>query len=160
MKYCMDASALIDLGERHYPEHIKVFRPIWDHIYQGIDDGEIISVDYVKTELEKKADDWRTTFLARSNDMFTISDEVEGEYAGVIHDIEMGAAFNVNKHRERFLTGADPWVIALARNVGECKVVSAETKTLAHYGLGPVCENLGVEHINLVKFFEENNIGV
>jgi len=159
MKYCMDASALIDLGERHYPEHIKVFTPIWDHIYQGIDSSEIITVDYVKTELEKKADDWRTAFLARSNKMFIISDEVEAEYAGVINDIEMGSAFNVNKHRERFLTGADPWVIALARNIGECKVVSAETKPLAHYGLGPVCEELGVKHINLVDFFEENNIG-
>ena len=160
MKYCMDASALIDLGERHYPERLKVFAPIWDHIYQEIDSGEIISVDYVKTELEKKADDWRTSFLSRADKMFHISDEIEKEYAGVINDIEMGSEFNVNKHRERFLTGADPWVISLARNIGECTVVSAETKPLAHYGLGPVCDKLGVKHINLVRFFEDNNIGV
>ena len=51
MKYCLDASALIDLGERHYPERLKVFAPIWEHIYHGIDNGDIISVDYVKIDL-------------------------------------------------------------------------------------------------------------
>lgn len=54
MKYCFDTSALIDLGERHYPERVRVFAPIWEFIYQGICNHNIVSVDYVKIELEKK----------------------------------------------------------------------------------------------------------
>ena len=58
------------------------------------------------------------------------------------------------------MMGADPWVIALARSISECTVVSAETKSLTDYGLVAVCLKLGVKHINLVKFFEVNNVGI
>ena len=160
MKYCLDMSALLDLGERHYPQRLKVFTPIWDYIYQGIDGGEIISVDYVEIELKRKADQWREEFLARASSMFHINGSIEKEFRGVIREIETGSEFKANKHRERFMTGADPWVIALARSMGECTVVSSETKGLTDYGLGAVCQELGVRHINLVEFFEENNIGV
>ena len=160
MKYCMDASALIDLGERHYPERLRVFAPIWEHIYHGIENGDIISVDYVKIELERKADKWRVDFLERASGMFLISAALENAYANVVSDIESRTEFNTNKHRERFMSGADPWVIALARKTGQCTVVSAEAKSLADYGLGSVCQILGVKHMNLVQFFEVNNIGV
>jgi len=92
--------------------------------------------------------------------MFFISDDIEKEYAGLVNDIESMKEFPINKHRERFLNGADPWVIALARNIGQCKVVSAEKKSLSNYGLGPVCDVLSVSHINLIQFFEENKIGL
>jgi len=159
MTFCIDTSALIGLGERHYPEHIPVFAPIWNHIYQGIDDGSIISIDFVKIELEKKADDWRTNFLLRADHMFRISDAIEKEYASIVVEIEQGKQFNVNKARDRFMKGADPWIIALARN-GGCTVVSAEAKSLTDYGLGPVCNVLGVRHMNLVQFFEANKVGM
>jgi hypothetical protein len=160
MKYCFDTSALIDLGERHYPKHLKVFKPIWDYLYLGIKAGEIISVDCVEIELQKKADKWREEFLGYARPMFQISESVEKEYAGVIREIEARSEFKTNKHRGRFMTGADPWIIALARNIGKCTVVSAETKTLTEYGLGYVCDTLGVKHNNLLQFFEANNIGV
>lgn len=160
MKYCFDTSALIDLGERHYPERLKVFGPIWNYLYHGIDKGEIISVDLVKVELERKADEWREAFLSRAGSMFQINDSVEKEYAGVISEIEKKSEFKVNTHRNKFMIGADPWVIALARSISECTVVSAETKSLTDYGLGAVCLELGVKHNNLVRFFEVNNVGV
>lgn len=160
MKYCFDASALIGLGERHYPERLKVFAPIWNHVYRCIESGDIISVDYVKIELERKADEWRDQFLARANKMFLISSNIEMEYATVISEIESNEKFSINNHRERFMSGADPWVIALARNIEECTVVSEEKKGLADYGLGPVCDVLGVKHMDLVQFFEANNIGM
>lgn len=158
-KYCFDASALIDLGERHYPERLPLFEPIWTFVYDGIENGDIISVDYVKTELERKADDWREGFLVRADQMFRISESVEQEYASVIAAIESHPDLLANKARDRFLSGADPWVIALTRSVGDCVAVSAERKPLKDYGLGALCGELGVRHINLVEFFEENDIG-
>ena len=160
MKYCMDASALIDLGERHYPERVKVFTAIWDFLYSEIDNGTIVSVDYVKTELERKADEWRETFIQRAGHMFYVDESIEMEYANLIQEIESRTEFRVNRQRERFMEGADPWVIAMARNFGECTVVTAETKSLADYGMDPVCQALGVKCINLVKMFEDNNIGL
>ena len=160
MKYCFDTSALIDLGERHYPERLKVFAPIWDYLYRGIDNGVIVSVDSVKIELEKKAAKWREDFLSRAGSMFQISGSVEKEYARVISEIEIKSEFLGNTHRKKFMEGADPWVIALARSISDCTVVSAEKKSLADYGLGAVCLQLKVEHNNLVEFFEVNNIGV
>ncbi len=159
MKYCIDASALIDLGERHYPEHLTIFAPIWNDLYSGIDDGEIVSVDYVKKELEEKADDWRTKFLSKASNMFLISANVEMHFGAVVSEIESGEKFLANKARDRFMTGADPWLIALARSIGECTVISAETKPIAAYGLGAVCDALGVLHINLIEFFKARKIG-
>jgi len=159
MIYCFDTSSLIDLGERHYPERIDVFSPIWDFIYEGISEGTIVSSDYVKIELLKKADDWREDFLSKADGMFKISEGIEQEYASVILDIESKPEFNENSHRERFLIGADPWVIALARLHGECTVISSESKPLAKYGMGAVCSVLRVEHMSLIEFFEKNEIG-
>ena len=160
MKYCIDSSALIDLGERHYPEHVPVFAPIWDYVYGAIDSGELISVDYVKVELEKKADDWRTSFLGKADGMFQISEQIEQEFAAVVQEIEARKEFSKNGHRDRFMNGADPWLIALARSMPqECTVVSAETKPLVSYGLGAVCLTLGVPHMNLLDLFQAKNIG-
>ena len=158
MKYCLDASTLIGMGERHYPERVKVFLPIWKHLYGSIDNGDIISVDYVKIELEERADEWRDNFLSRASKMFLISSDIEAEYAKIISEIEKSTVFKINKHRERFMSGADPWVIALARHVGQCTVVSEERKGLTEYGLGPVCDVLGVKHMDLIHFIEANNI--
>jgi Domain of unknown function (DUF4411) len=154
MIYCLDTSALISLGERYYPEHVSVFKPIWNHIYKSIDDGEIISVDYVKKELEEKADDWRKKFITKADSMFHISESIEAEYASIILEIEIGSQFLDNIHRKRFMKGADPWLIALAKSLPDCTIVSGETKKLADYGLGVVCQELGVKHVGLVKFFE------
>ena len=158
MKYCLDSSALIDLGERHYPERLEVFAPIWKHLYTGIKSGNIISVDHVKLELAKKADEWREKFIKKADIMFKIDQSTEKEYANVIRRIEDCKKLNINKHRERFMSGADPWVIALAKSIGGCTVVSAETKSIAQYGLRPICHLVGVKHIDLIRFFEINNI--
>ena len=154
MIYCLDTSALIHLGERLYPEHVPVFKPIWNHIYDSIENGGIISVDSVKIELEKKADEWRNKFIIKAVCMFKISESIESECAKIILEIEQGPQFLQNTHRKRFMEGADPWLIALAKSVGNCTVVSGETKKLADFGLGPVCQQLGVKHVGLVKFFE------
>lgn len=58
------------------------------------------------------------------------------------------------------MNGADPWVIALAQNTRDCTVVSSEKKNLAAYGLGAICGELNIPHIDLIEFFETNNIGV
>lgn len=158
MVYCIDTSALINLGERNYPEHITVFKPIWEHIYNSIKSGAIVSVDYVQIELENKAAEWRKNFLLQANAsaMFHMNESIELEYAGVIHDIEHGAQFLDNLHLKRFMKGADPWLIAQARSIGtDAIVISGEMKKLADYGLGAVCKELGVKHIGLVEFFED-----
>lgn len=159
MRYCIDSCALIDLGERYYPEKLMVFKPIWEKIYNGIDIGEIISVDAVQIEVEKRADDWRTKFLNRAEKMFHISQEIENEFATVISDIETNKTFSINSARRKFMSGADPWLIALARGHGlQATIVTSEIKNLTSYGLRPVCDLLGVRNINLLEFFEEYKI--
>ena len=103
MIYCLDTSALISLGERYYPEHVSVFKPIWNHIYKSIEDGGIISVDYVKKELEEKADGWRKNFITKADNMFHISESIEVEFASLILEIERGQQFLDNMHRKRFM---------------------------------------------------------
>jgi len=75
-----------------------------------IDDGKLISVDYVKIELERRADDWRSGFLTKANGMFHISEGIENEYAKVITEIEKSNNCPKNNHRERFFKGGGPLV--------------------------------------------------
>ena len=159
MKYCIDTCSLIDLGERRYPESVPIFRPIWDHIYLSINNGDLVSVDMVKSELDQRADEWREKFLIRADPMFLISDEIESRYASVITDIESNPIiFNPNKHRERFLSKADPWLIGLARSFDDAVIVTSEEKNLASYGLPEVCRVLGVRTITLLQYIEQSNI--
>lgn len=146
------------MGERHYPKRLPLFKPIWDHLYEGIQNGEIISVDAVKDELEQKADDWRSEFLQASEVMFKITDTIEQRYGMLIAHIEGDDRFSINASRSRFFKGADPWVIALAQETG-CAIVSAETKNLSAYGIGAICDALKIPHMNLVDFIEKNKIG-
>lgn len=160
MRYCIDTSALIDLGERHYPERLQLFQPIWKHLYQEISSGNIISVDLVQNELADKADAWREKFISQANGMFKIASDIEGEFGNLVREIEKRKEkFNANKARDRFMSGADPWVIALARYKG-CTVISAETKNLANYGIGAICNELKIDHMNLVQYFEKNKVGI
>ena len=136
-----------------------MFAPIWEDLYGMIDDGKLISVDYVKIELERRADDWRSGFLTKANGMFHISEGIENEYAKVITEIEKSNNCPKNNHRERFLRGADPWLIACARSIGNCTVISEEKKSLSKYGMGEVCKELEVPHLDLLQFFVAGNIG-
>jgi hypothetical protein len=159
MKYCIDSCCLIDLGERHYPEHLAIFKPIWIKLYEGIDKREIISVDAVEVEVNSRADEWREAFMAKSRHMFHISQDIEVEFAAVIAEIESNSNFSINSHRKRFMSKADPWLIALARAQGdEATIVTSENKNLSQYGLRPVCDQLGVRNLNLLEFFQEYKI--
>ncbi|MEX0902093.1 MAG: DUF4411 family protein, partial [Pseudohongiellaceae bacterium] len=154
-----DTSALLDLGERHYPERLPLFRPIWEFLYTSIDEGTVISVEQVKDEIARKSQDWRADFLARAEKMFLLDEAIEREFARVVQEIEANSKFNSNSHRDRFMSGADPWCIALAHVQGDITVVSGEKKNLSSYGLGEVCRELGVRHINVIDLFEENSVG-
>lgn len=160
MIYCIDTCSLVDLGERRYPESVPIFRPIWDHIYSSISNGDLVSVDMVKSELEQRADEWRQTFLIRADQMFLINDEIESQYGSVIADIESNPIFSVNKHRERFLSKADPWLIGLARSLDDAVIVTSEDKNLSSYGLPEVCGVLGVRTITLLQYIEQSNIRI
>lgn len=160
MKYCIDTSSLIDLGERHYPEKLVIFKPIWTGLYAGIANGDIISVDLVKVELEKRADDWRASFCGKSADMFKMSQEIEQQYANLVGLIEANPKFPKNAARDRFFEGADLFLISLAMSVENGVVVTSETKNLSNYGLRPVCDELGVQNMNLVEFFEAYKLGI
>lgn len=160
MKYCIDTSSLIDLGERHYPESLVIFKPIWTALYSGISNGDIISVDLVRIELEKRADDWRTDFCGRTAEMFKMNQDIERQYANLIGQIEGNPRFPKNTARDRFLDGADLLLVSLAMSVENGIVVTSETKNLSNYGLRPVCDELGVKNMNLVEFFQSYKIGL
>jgi len=156
--YCIDTCSLIDLGERRYPESISVFKPIWDHLYSSIQDGTLVSVDMVQIELEQRADAWRTAFISQASSMFQISESIEQEFNLVVSEIESNPIFSANRKRDRFMSGADPWLIALARSYENATVISSETKNLANYGLGEVCDVLGVSNISLLDYINISQI--
>ncbi len=89
--------------------------------------------------------------------MFEISELIEQEFASVVADIEANSSFNTNSARTRFMSGADPWLIALARHHGQATIVTSETKNLSAYGLRAVSDVLGIPNISLLDYIRLGN---
>lgn len=149
--YCIDTSALIDLGRR-YPQ--KVFGALWREIERLINRGGLIAPREVLRELQR-GDDEMYKWAKKHDRMFV---ELDGEQMALVREIQ--GAFPRWVDHEADAPIADPFVIALARQQTLLNA-SAPRVVVSHENPGGpgatripnVCERYGIEHIQLVDLF-------
>lgn len=151
MKYSIDTSALMDGWDRYYPRDVHV--GLWRKLEELIEAGDVISTEFVLKELEKKHDDLFKWAKERKAMFRSANEQTQLAVREILRDHQ----HLINAQRNR--SGADPWVIALARVEG-CKVLTGERKAPA--GTNPpklkmpnFCEALGVEWVDMVKLCRE-----
>jgi uncharacterized protein DUF4411 len=146
VSYSIDTSALMDAWVRYYPP--DVFPRLWEQLAASINDGLIVATEEVYRELQQYKGEL-SMWVGERRQMFISIDE---QVQAVVQDIMTTHPNLVDENTGK--SGADPFVIALARVRG-LAVVSAERSKPSKPKIPDVCTAKGVRHITLVELFRE-----
>lgn len=149
MTYLLDANTLIEAKNRYY--QMRFCPGFWAWLTRNKQDGHLASVESVGMEIRRGTDElaqWATAeadlFLPESDEETQIAfAEVAGHLATQVGNMKAGAL-------DEFLGGADPWLIAKARVLGNT-IVTHERFDMANrrkFLIPNVCHHYGVECIN------------
>ncbi len=148
--YSIDSGALIDAWVRKYPPD---FLPsLWAEIGALIAAGTLVSPEEVLLELERGGDDlydWATSHPA----LFRVP--TPPIQARVAHIVNTFPAFVPERAPDGIW--ADPYVIALAQEVGGAVVTSESIAppNARHLKIPNVCATLGIRCLTPLEFFRE-----
>ncbi|RUO48428.1 DUF4411 family protein [Pseudidiomarina donghaiensis] len=142
MIYLLDANSFIQAKNFHY--RMNVVPGFWTWLVQKHEKADIRSIDHVYSELTKETptpDDlhnWSITNKHFFHD--SKNTQTQQAYTEIANQVAQHSAYSQGEIA-RFLTGADPWLIAAARTIGavivthEVMVPTNSTKAdkQAHY---------------------------
>jgi hypothetical protein len=146
VSYSIDTSALMDAWVRYYPP--DVFPCLWDRIDASINDGLFVATVEVHRELQLYTGEL-SLWVGERKQMFI---PIDNDVQEAVNDIMTTHPDLVDENTGK--SGADPFVIALARVRG-LTVVSAERSKPSKPKIPDVCAAKGVRHITLLEMFRE-----
>lgn len=113
MTYLLDSNTFIQAKNDFY--RFSFCPGYWDWIINGYNRGQIFSTEHVRQELLRLHDDlaeWVTSFAPKGMFIKT-TDASVNSYATVVKWVSNRENYK-QAHKNRFLSGADPWLIAEA----------------------------------------------
>jgi hypothetical protein len=143
-KYSFDSSAFIDPLRRHQPK--DVFPKLWERIDGLIDDGSIVASDFVKTELSKK-DDGILKYVKSKSGLFIPLNATQSAWMAQIM-----ARFPKWISTTSTRNMADPFVIALAKEMGLIVVTYEGNGSETDVKIPYACRAFGVKPLHFVEF--------
>lgn len=148
MIYSFDTSSLLN-GQRDLLPP-GTFPTVWQNIEAMIAAGSIRAIDLVRDELTARADDVNDWARRQSRLFVPLTEDVQLAVRDVL--VEHQRIIGIGSGR----SGADPFVIALARTCGGT-VVTEETpsRNLTKPKIPDVCQAMGVRQLNLLGFIQE-----
>ncbi len=124
VRYLLDANSYIAAKNFHYRMHIVP--GFWDWLDTQAENGQVASVEMVRTELLSYGDSLAEWAKHRDSHFLAIDDittqQCFADIANYVHSVSTYAEPN----RSLFLSGADPWLIAKAK-VLNATIVTHET---------------------------------
>ena len=106
-RYCLDANVFVEAKNRYYAfDIVPVF---WAWLEQAGQHGTVYSSTWVYEELKAGNDDLARWIRAHKAMFVEPSAEVQAVYAQIVQFV---ATSYQPQHVERFLGGADPWIVA------------------------------------------------
>lgn len=156
-QYLVDANTMIEAANVYYT--FKRVPGFWDWLAQQCTNGTIKSVSLVKDEIEFPTElvEW---VEEREADGFFIdvsSPEIQKAFKEVAKYV-MAQNFGP-EHKAKFMSGADPWIIAAAK-VHNCKVVTQEKSVGANskkVKIPDICSAVKVVCVNTFAMTDELN---
>jgi hypothetical protein len=149
VKYSIDTSSLINGFRMNYP--YLNFPRLWNEDLPAlVASGDLRATEEVKFELDRQDDELVQWIEEYKNDLFLEVDEaIQQEVRAIL------ASHTALVHAGRGRSGADPFVIALAK-INICTVVTEEGRgSVKHPKIPDVCEALGVPCMRLVDLISE-----
>jgi len=161
-KYCIDTSAILDFWDtqdRTRPYHVKVktFRTIWNHVSSEIDTGVIIVPKIVAEEAKTIAEITHNTelevWIEDHKSVFLYHDQCLDELKRII------TKYTIYQGQRGSLADAIVVATGMKNNI---TVITSESHVQQHSLVKPkipnVCEDLGVNWIQLPEFFESEGL--
>jgi hypothetical protein len=148
--YCLDSSALIDAWVRKYPPDI--LPSLWRSIEGLITGGTLLSPEEVLLELERGSDE---LYKWAKNHPTLFRPPTLMIQARVGHIVNRFPAFMQPRSPDGIW--ADPYVIALAQEVGAA-VVTTEglaDRNAKYLKIPNICKELGIRCLNTLQFIRE-----
>ena len=150
-KYVFDTNVFIIL-KNNYPSDISIFTPLWEKIETMFKDGIIISSEEVIEEIERGNDSLIDWVKIRKNFFYKSDEPLQQNVREILQ--RFGAL--VTKPKKP--SGADPFVIALARQMN-CTVVTEEKRD--GNDINPkipfICDYYNIQCIKFVDFLRDND---
>jgi hypothetical protein len=149
VRYSIDTSSLIN-GFRDYYPYLMIPRLWNEDLLELVASGELRATEEVYFELKRQDDELIQWIDDYREELFVEVDEaIQQEVRAILRD------HTPLVHAGRGRSGADPFVVALAK-VNVCAVVTEERRGSAkHPKIPDVCEALGVPCIRLVDMISE-----
>ncbi len=142
--YVLDTSAIIDLF-RYYPP--ETFAGLWGRIDALVKEGRLLCPEEVLRELKKKEDDaskWleehRTLVIRQENVVWRLAKKIANRHDGLVDT-------------SRTIPQADPFVIALAKQLKWSVVTSERTRGFGAVNIPSVCRHESVPCLSLLQLF-------
>ncbi|RMF70573.1 MAG: DUF4411 family protein [Alphaproteobacteria bacterium] len=157
--YLLDSNVFIEAANRYYA--FDICPGFWDWLDQVCPGRDVFSIEPVYRELADKSDELAAWVKGRRDaDRFLpVDDEAtQNHFAGIARTIQAGPAQNAAK--QKFLAGADPWLVAKALTAG-ATVVTHERPLAANatrrISLANLCQQHEISYIDsfaLLRKFE------
>ena len=148
--YLLDANVLIQAKNLHYS--MDFCPAFWDFIDRKAPSSTIASISFVYDELVAGSDELAVWVKERKDDIsfLDLSDrETQLKYIEIVNYVNSNGFGQA--HIDRFLDGADPWLIAKASVMGATLVtheVLAVGTGIKKVKIPNICKAFGVEYIN------------
>jgi len=148
LNYLLDANTYIQAKNEYY--QMDVCPGYWDWLDQQFASDSLASVSMVYKELKEFGDELSDWVKERKVQFLDVSDEVTQVYFSEIAEYVVQIGNLKPGNLENFLEGADPWLIAKAREIN-ANVVTHEVlapESSRKVKVPNICEVFGVEYIN------------
>ncbi len=149
--YVVDTCSFTTL-HKIYPK--DVFPGVWEKVDELIKSGRLISVDEVYQEIDRQ-DDGLAKWAKSNKDIFMpLNEEVQDAAKDIVNRFTKILDFKKNK------SGADPFLIGLAKTLEDSVVVTEEK-----YSGGPdkhkipdICDALTISHMNFLSMLKSEGL--
>jgi hypothetical protein len=149
LRYSIDTSSLIEGFRNLYP--YEVFPTLWNDYLPGlVNSGDLRASEEVRVELKRRDDELLQWIVDYADDFFVeIDEDIQREVIEILSD-----------HRElvhvgRGRSGADPFVIALAKLHGASVVTEEGGGSPKKPRIPDVCDALGIRCLKLIHLIQE-----
>lgn len=157
--YVLDSNTFIDAKNRYYG--FDIAPSFWNKLIENSPE-KILTIKPIESEIMAGHDELSSWF----EDNYTIhtysvdATEVQQAFAKISEHVAQNIQYK-DSEKVRFLSKADPWIIAYA-HVNNCVVVTHETLAPGSkkVKIPDVCQFLNVQYINVFEMLRELHIRI
>jgi hypothetical protein len=148
MKYLLDANTYIQAMNTYY--HVDFCPAYWDWLDMQFNRGELVSINMVYDELVSGQDILATWIKQRKNQFIAVDDELTQQTFSSIANYTAQNPYFKPFEIDRFLAGADPWLIAKAKTTGATLVTQEKSvgTNSTKVKIPNICQQFAVDHID------------